>query len=409
MRNSNHRSGGAAMMNGSSFISTVAVLLAGIVLVGGCDALSAVRERGILPADDLIISFLTSEDGPLSAHEFTLTVEVEGGGSVDPGSGTFESDEEVRLTATPDEGWRFDHWEGDLTGGPFDHWQDPSLEPANLATLVMDTDKVVTAVYVSKQTSTETFDLGGSVMLTVISIPGGTFTMGSSDVEQARFLLGGLDFSDESPQHTVAVSNFAMGETEITQAQFEALMGYVPNIPESCRSDCFEIALGDSLPAAWVTWAEAVVFCEALSAVAGRRCRLPTEAEWEYACRAGSTTAFNFGDSEEDVNDHAWWSGNSGWPRRDVNPHEVASKLPNAWGLYDTHGNVWEWVGDWWDAYPSEAVVDPVGPRAPVGEHSHKVLRGAAYNRDPWALRSAYRFNTGPGAQFNFGFRIVCE
>jgi formylglycine-generating enzyme required for sulfatase activity len=313
------------------------------------------------------------------------------------------------LTASAAAGWRFDRWEGDLTGGAYDHWRGVDVAPARPANLIMDADKSIRAIFVTRQTDPEVFQLGDNVTLSVITIPGGTFTMGSPEEERERFGGPGVDFSDESPQRTVTVSTFAMGETEVTQAQFEVLMGYVPNIPSDCESDCIEIALGDDLPVAWVNWEEAVAFCDALSDVTGRLCRLPTEAEWEYACRAGSGTAFSFGDTEDLLDDNAWWSGNSGWPEAGVTPKEVAAKLPNAFGLYDMHGNVWEWVGDWASAsYAPDDATDPTGP-AVTGMFNSKVLRGGSYNRLPWAVRSAYRYDQSPQAQFNFGFRVVCE
>ncbi len=418
MKNPNHRRGRATTMNGASFISTAAVFLVGTVLVGGCGALSAVFERGILRPEDLplIIEFLTSEDGPLAPQEdgplapqeFTLTVDVQGGGSVDPGSGTFEPGKEVRLIATPDEGWRFDRWEGDLTGRPYDHWRDPSLAPANPATLVIDADKEVMAIFIPKQTETETFDLGGGVTLTVINIPGGSFTMGSSDEEQqqAHLAAPNVDFTNEGPQHTVAVSSFAMGETEVTQAQFEALMGFVPTLPEDCGGGCFNDSYEDNRPVVFETWIEADAFCHALSTIAGRSCRLPTEAEWEFACRAGSDAKYTFGDLVVDLDDYAWFNLSV----HTDHTHDVATKLPNTWGLFDVHGNAWEWVGDWNGEYPGEARIDPTGPGALPQCCDHKVLRGGSYQRRPQDLRSAMRMSWSPDAQiFNYGFRVVCE
>ncbi len=338
-----------------------------------------------------------------------LTTGVIGEGGVSPGSGQFNPSETVTLTATPAEGWRFDHWEGALSGGRYDHWRDAQAPRANPGELTMDRNKIVTAVFAPRASVSQTFDLGGGVTLTVIEVPGGEFIMGSSDDERARFIAPGLSFDDEAPQHTVTVSSFAMGETEVTQAQFEALMGFVPNIPEDCQGDCFEIALGDTLAVAWVFWFDAMEFCDRLSEIGDRACRLPTEAEWEYACRAGAPTAFSFGDSEEDLDAYAWWRGNSG--ALELNPREVATKLPNAWGLYDMHGNAWEWVGDWWGAYPQESQTDPTGVAFGDTAIGRKVLRGGSYNRFPWALRCAYRLDPhGPQkTQFNLGFRVVCE
>jgi len=340
-----------------------------------------------------------------------LLVEAQGAGAVDPSGGTFKPGANLVLTATPAPGWRFDHWEGDLTGGPFDFWRDRTVAPANPAGLVMDGDKTVKGVFLLRQVEGATFDLGGGVTMKLIEIPGGTFTMGSSDAEQVAWWAAGVDFADEGPQHQVTVSSFAMSETEITQAQLRALMGFVPTIPADCTRDCFNGMLSDDRPVGWISWNQAVAFCDALSTLTGRLCRLPTEAEWEYACRAGSAAPYTFGDDVARLGEYAWYDGNSGWPSQDNSAHAVAQKLPNAFGLYDMHGNVWEWVGDWYGRYTTDVETDPTGPSTDKIDGPRKVLRGGAYSRQGRYLRSAYRYDpSGPdGAQFNFGFRVVCE
>ncbi len=387
---------------------------------------TAIRETaGVVMAPFLVIGCLfqgcgpappgfrsSGDGGSTTPASVLLSTVVDGEGSVDPESGTFDGGSEITLTTTPAEGWRFDHWEGDLTAGRFDHWRDSGQARANPSTLVLDADKTVTAVFARRQTERLTVDLGNGVVLRVIEVPGGTFTMGSSESEQAAFGGSDIDLSDESPQRVVTVSTFAMGETEVTQAQYRAVMGTVPTVPDDCVQDCFNAELDDEHPAAWVTWEDATAFCDALSAITRRLCRLPTEAEWEYACRAGSTTAFTFGDSESDgLDDHGWYSGNSGWPTQDNNTHDVGGKLPNAFGLFDMHGNAWEWVGDWFGTHSSDAQVDPSGPATKDIIGPRKVLRGGAFSRYPWALRSAYRLDSNgiDTTEFNFGFRIVCE
>jgi formylglycine-generating enzyme required for sulfatase activity len=127
--------------------------------------------------------------------------------------------------------------------------------------------------------------------------------------------------------------------------------------------------------------------------------RLPTEAEWEYACRAGSSTAFFFGDDEESLSDYAWYSRNSG-----ERPHPVALKKPNAWGLYDMCGNVGEWCSDWFDEYPKGAVSDPVGPQGRSG----RVQRGGGWNNGAVYCQAAYRGGVFPGCRAtNGGFRLA--
>jgi formylglycine-generating enzyme required for sulfatase activity len=132
---------------------------------------------------------------------------------------------------------------------------------------------------------------------------------------------------------------------------------------------------------------------------AGRVYRLPTEAEWEYACRAGTDTTYSFGDGSEELSQHGWFNGNSG-----NRPHPVAIKLPNGWWLYDMHGNVWEWCSDWYGKYPKLAVNDPSGPT----EGSYRVIRGGSWNFGAAVCRSAYRYWTAPSCRsYFYGFRVA--
>ncbi|MCY2994492.1 MAG: formylglycine-generating enzyme family protein, partial [Planctomycetota bacterium] len=153
-----------------------------------------------------------------------------------------------------------------------------------------------------------------------------------------------------------------------------------------------------------VSWDEAVEFCKRLSEVAeeraaGRTYRLPTEAEWEYACRAGSTSKYSFGDSEAELGQHAWYDQNSG-----NTTHPVGGKSANAWGLYDMHGNVWEWCQDWHGAYGAGPASDSSGP----GSASFRVLRGGAWLDSGRNCRSAYRRGFEPGFRIRGrGFRVA--
>jgi formylglycine-generating enzyme required for sulfatase activity len=148
-----------------------------------------------------------------------------------------------------------------------------------------------------------------------------------------------------------------------------------------------------------ISWLDAVEFCKKLSdlpeeRVAGRVYRLPTEAEWEYSCRAGSTTAF-FCDSF-DLEDYAWFSSSS--------THPVVGKKPNPWGLYDMHGNVWEWCSDWYGDYPTSSVIDPVGPAS----GSLRSVRGGSWRNRPETCRSAYRYRLAPETRNrDLGFRVA--
>lgn len=160
----------------------------------------------------------------------------------------------------------------------------------------------------------------------------------------------------------------------------------------------------DNRPVEEISWEEAVDFCGKLSQIpeerqAGRVYRLPTEAEWEYACRAKSTTRYSFADEEGELGKYAWFQNNSGGTTQ-----PFGKKLPNAWGLYDMHGNVWEWCSDWYGPYTNQPVVDPQGP--PHG--SARVHRGGSWNYSAWDSRSAMRSSSAPTYRNVFiGLRVA--
>ena len=174
---------------------------------------------------------------------------------------------------------------------------------------------------------------------------------------------------------------------EVTQGQWEAVMGSNPSRFPECGLDC---------PVEQVSWEDAQEFIRRLNAMDGAGTyRLPTEAEWEYAARAGTT-----GDRYGNLNAIAWYADNSGVAR----PHPVGQKAPNAWGLHDMLGNVWEWVEDWYDSYPGGAVTDPRGP----GSGSHRVHRGGGWLINAGYCRSSNRNYDTPGDRFfNRGFRLL--
>jgi formylglycine-generating enzyme required for sulfatase activity len=228
-------------------------------------------------------------------------------------------------------------------------------------------------------------DLGGGVKLNLVLIPAGNFMMGSTPED-----AGGWKFF-ECPQRGVTLTKpFYMGVFEVTQAQYEAVMGANPSQFK-----------GVDLPVEKVSWDDAAEFCKKLSEKTGRTVRLATEAEWEYACRAGSQARFSFGDDEEPLPDHAWYRENSG-----EKTHPVGQKRPNAWGLYDMHGNVGEWVSDWLGSYRKAATTDPTGPAT----GGRRVLRGGSYRAKPAHFRSAFRNYSDPDDRWNsVGFRVVVE
>ncbi|MFM7164019.1 MAG: formylglycine-generating enzyme family protein, partial [Planctomycetaceae bacterium] len=158
-------------------------------------------------------------------------------------------------------------------------------------------------------------------------------------------------------------------------------------------------------PAVYVSWDDAVEFCKKLSAMEGKVYRLPTEAEWEYACRGGTKTAFSFGDDEAELGKYAWFDGNA----LDIDEkyaHRVAQKPPNPFGLHDMHGKVYEWCSDWYGAYPSTPLTDPRGPSS----GSFRVLRGGSWRGEPGLVRCAYRsYDTPERRGYGSGFRLVLE
>jgi len=205
---------------------------------------------------------------------------------------------------------------------------------------------------------------------------------------------------DDETQHRVILSRgFYMGTTPVTQGQWRAVMGNNPS----------HFADKDHRPVEQVSWHDAVRFCQRLTErerAAGligpnQSYRLPTEAEWEYACRAGTTTRFYTGNTKADLARAAWYDGNS-----DRQTHPVGQKAPNAWGLYDMHGNVLEWCSDWFGDYPRGEVTDPPGPATGKG----RVVRGGSWLNHPSRSRSANRNNIAPDNRcFLIGFRVVLD
>jgi formylglycine-generating enzyme required for sulfatase activity len=193
----------------------------------------------------------------------------------------------------------------------------------------------------------------------------------------------------ESPQHEVTLSPFVLGKYPITRGQWKAIMGDNPsNFQE------------DNLPVETVTWDDAVEFCQELSTQTGLEFRLPSEAEWEYACRAGSKTSYSFGEDSNQLKEYAWYDYNS---NNKTNP--VGQKKPNAWGLYDLHGNVWEWCGDdWHDNYNGA----PNDGSIWLNDNRYKVIRGGSCYFLASRCRCAYRYSLARAYKdYDNGFRVA--
>jgi formylglycine-generating enzyme required for sulfatase activity len=236
-------------------------------------------------------------------------------------------------------------------------------------------------------------EITNSIGMKLVLIPKGTFMMGSPETEKGR--------QENETQHEVTISkDYYLGVHEATQAQYETVMGKNPSH--------FQGAIvgneNADLPVENVSWDDAVEFCKKLSDLpeekkAGRVYRLPTEAQWENACRAGSKTAYLFDDEEGLLPEYGWFNRNSS-----NRTHTVGLLEPNAWGLYDMHGNVWEWCNDRYGEYPKGAVRNPTGPK--VG--SDRVCRGGSWDFEAANCRSAFRNWNYPSLRLDYyGLRVA--
>jgi formylglycine-generating enzyme required for sulfatase activity len=246
-----------------------------------------------------------------------------------------------------------------------------------------------------------TAKLPGGATMEFVYIKPGEFVMGSPESEPNRW-------KREDPQHKVRISKgFHLGKYEMTQRQWERVMGTAPWVGvTNYDGGPPYVDVNPDNPAVYVSWDDAQVFIKKLNDAEGSEMyRLPTEAEWEYACRAGTTTRWSFGDDESLLKDYAWYKANA-WDVNERYAHAVGLKKPNPWGLYDMHGNVFEWCWDWLGEYPGGPQVDPTGPS--TGRSRSRVLRGGGFDYHADRARSAFRFDLGPDNRCHFlGFRLL--
>jgi formylglycine-generating enzyme required for sulfatase activity len=223
-------------------------------------------------------------------------------------------------------------------------------------------------------------DLPNGVKLELVDIPAGSFSMGSDD------------YDSEKPIHKVTLKAFTMGKYPITQKQYMAVMG---NNPSNFQDN-------ENLPVEQVSWDDAIAFCKQLSGIVGKTVKLPSEAQWEYACRAGSTGKYCFGDDVNQLEKYAWYDQNSG-----DKTHPVGEKLANPWGLHDMHGNIWEWCEDVWHENYNGAPTDG-SAWLTGGDQNRRALRGCSWVGSVIYCRSANRVRDNAGDSYsNFGFRVV--
>ncbi|WP_026736264.1 SUMF1/EgtB/PvdO family nonheme iron enzyme [Fischerella sp. PCC 9605] len=244
-----------------------------------------------------------------------------------------------------------------------------------------------------------TEDLGNGITLEMVAIPGGEFIMGSPESE-------GYDY--EKPQHEVTLQPLFMGKYPVTQTQWQAVVE-LPKINRELKPNPSNFK-GDNRPVEQVSWNDTLEFCARLSSYTRREYRLPSEAEWEYAARAGTTTPFHFGKTI--TTELANYDGNNTYALAPEGIYreqttEVGNFPPNAFGLYDMHGNVWEWCGDrWHDSYKG-APVDGSAWVDKSNDHQARLLRGGSWYNDPEGCRSANRYNSDPDNWNNsIGFRV---
>ena len=243
----------------------------------------------------------------------------------------------------------------------------------------VEENNVVDIVATMAEHKDETYvETAKGINLKMVYVEGGTFAMGSNSGE-----------SDEKPVHNVTLDSYYIGETEITQAQWRAVMGSNPSG-----------YTGDNRPVENVSWHDAQEFCKKLSELTGKRYVLPTEAQWEYAARGGNQRKRYTYSGSNNIDEVAKYDSSGGHSN-------VKSKKPNELGIYDMSGNVWEWCSDWYSSssYSSSSQINPQGPNS----GSYRVLRGGSWRHDASYCRVAYRFSINPSyANYNCGFRVVC-
>jgi len=281
----------------------------------------------------------------------------------------------------------------------------PKVSSNSLKTVQFETVTVNSTGEITKRSQSQaqvfTETIAKGITLEMMAIPGGSFVMGSPNTEAGRI-------KNEEPQHTVNVPPFFMGKYEVTQAQWRAVAG-LPKVKIDLKANPSNFK-GGNLPIGEVLWDDAIEFCARLSQLTGRNYRLPSEAEWEYACRAGTTTPFYFG--ETITTDLVNYNGNRPYgsaPKGTAGGEitAVGSFPPNTFGLYDMHGSVWEWCQDVWHPDYNGAPTDGSAWES-GGDSKYRVQRGDSWDGSAVNCRAAYRYSFSPGSiNDTWGFRVA--
>ena len=220
------------------------------------------------------------------------------------------------------------------------------------------------------------------VSFKMIAVKGGTFTMGATPEQTGAY-------GDELPTHSVTLSDYYIGETEVTQELWSAVMGSNPSY----------FTGNMQRPVEMVSWNDCQTFISKLNELTGETFRLPTEAEWEYAARGGNQSQGRLYSGSNTIDDVAWY-----WDNSSSTTHPVKTKAPNELGIYDMSGNVWEWCSDWYGSYSSDAQTDPIGPST----GSYRVYRGGSWDNFAASCRVAYRRSSSPTiSHYYFGLRLA--
>ena len=279
----------------------------------------------------------------------------------------------------------------------------PGTQTFEFITVTIDAQGDEISSY-QKQTQCLVEDLGNGVMLEMVVIPGGEFLMGSSESE-------GKQYTNERPQHLVTVKPFLMSKTPITQAQWREIACLKYEVHQKLKLRPSNLG-GKKHPVTKVSWYDAIEFCDRLSQKTGHEYRLPSEAEWEYACRAGTTTPFHFGETITSNLANYDPSRTYGSKTKGIYLKKTTPvgdfKIANKFGLCDLHGNVWEWCLDFWHESYENAPTDG-NKWLGNSENSTRVMRGGSYLNDPFMCRSSSRFYKKANETFqHVGFRIIC-